>query len=301
MADPWIVPVHFDDSLALQHGVGDVVRDPVDVDLGSAFRLGVTFAPPADADPAPAAIGPAQPPLLDGAEPPATHSCCQEETSFFLWNPLRPHITSRGSVPRHRGLSADNPGNTLDRRSEVGLWSDQLRDASVATLSVSRNWKIAADPGGPMRREDLIVALLCLATSATVLVESVPRYFGARGALGSGAYPCYVALLLAICGLSFLIQWLRGNRIADAPPFFPRGRGGKLLACTAGSLVVHRFGTDLLGFGLASLLLMIYQMRLLGRHRWWTTLVLSSAFIAAVTYAFRGWLYMALPRGVVGF
>lgn len=152
-----------------------------------------------------------------------------------------------------------------------------------------------------MRREDLIVAALCLATSAMVLVQSVPRYFTDRGALGPGAYPCYIALLLAICGCSILIQWFRGNRKTDAPPFFPRGRGGKLLACTAGSLVVHRVGTDLLGFGLASLLLMIYQMRILGHHRWWTTLVLSFLFVALVSYTFREWLYMDLPRGFLGY
>ncbi len=152
-----------------------------------------------------------------------------------------------------------------------------------------------------MRREDLVVAALCLATSAMVLVQSVPRYFTDRGALGSGAYPCYIALLLAICGCSILIQWFRGNRKTDAPPFFPRGRGGKLLACTAGSLVVHRVVTDLLGFGLASLLLMIYQMRILGHHRWWTTLVLSFLFVALVSYTFREWLYMDLPRGFLGY
>jgi glycerol-3-phosphate acyltransferase PlsY len=86
-----------------------------------------------------------------------------------------------------------------------------------------------------------------------------------------------------------------------APPFFPRGRGGKLVACTAASLVAHRVGTDLLGFTVASFLLMIYQMRLLGQHRWWTTLALSFLFVALVSYTFREWLYMALPRGLLGF
>jgi hypothetical protein len=152
-----------------------------------------------------------------------------------------------------------------------------------------------------MRRGDLIVAVLCLASSAMVMVESVPHYFSDRGALGSGAYPCYIALLLSICGLSIVIQWFRGNRKMDAPAFFPRGRGGKLLACTAGSLVAHRIGTDILGFTFASLLLMIYQMRLLGHHRWWTTLALSLLFVALVSYTFSAWLYMDLPRGFLGF
>ena len=152
-----------------------------------------------------------------------------------------------------------------------------------------------------MRREDLIVAGLCLATAAVVLVQSVPRYFTNRGALGSGAYPCYIALLLAICGCSILIQWLRGNREKNALPFFPRGRGRMLLASTAASLVFHRVATDFIGFGLASLFLMIFQMRLLGRHRWWTILGLSLLFVGLVSYTFREWLYMDLPRGFLGY
>lgn len=152
-----------------------------------------------------------------------------------------------------------------------------------------------------MRREDLVVAGLCFATAAFVLAESIPRYFTSRGTLGSGAYPCYIALLLTICGVSVVIQWFRGNREAKAPPFFPRGRGGKLLACTAGSLVAHRVVTDFIGFGLASLFLMICQMRILGRHRWWTILLLSFLFVGFVSYTFREWFYMDLPRGFLGF
>jgi hypothetical protein len=152
-----------------------------------------------------------------------------------------------------------------------------------------------------MRREDLIVAALCLGTSVMILVESVPHYFGDHGGLGSGAYPCYLAFLFAVCGISILVQWFRGSRTTDAPPFFPRGRGARLVACTAGSLVAYRIGTDLLGFTLASLLLMIYLMRLLGHHRWWTTLALSVVFVALVSYTFHEWLYMALPRGLLGF
>jgi len=152
-----------------------------------------------------------------------------------------------------------------------------------------------------MRREDLVMAVLCLATSAVVLVQSVPRYFNDRGSLGSGAYPCYIALLLAICGVSIFTQWFRGNRKTDAPPFFPSGRGGKLLICTAGSMVAHRLATDFLGFGLASLLFMIYLMRLLGNHRWWVTLALSFLFVGLVSYTFREWLYMDLPRGFLGY
>ena len=152
-----------------------------------------------------------------------------------------------------------------------------------------------------MRRQDLIVAVLCLATSAVVLVQSVPHYFGTWGTLGSGAYPCYIAPLLAICGISILIQWFLRDRKGDEPPFFPRGRKRNLLLLTAGALVVHRVATDLFGFGLASLLLMIFLMRLLGNHRWWTTLLLSFLFVGLVSYTFREWLYMDLPRGFLGY
>ena len=152
-----------------------------------------------------------------------------------------------------------------------------------------------------MRREDLIVAVLCLATSAVVLFQSIPRYFSSQGSLGAGAYPCYIAVLLAICGVSIFIQWYRGAKKTNVPPFFPRGRGGTLLACTAAGLVAHRILTDLVGFGLASLLFMIFLMRLLGNHRWRTTLLFSFLFVGGISYVFRELLYMALPRGFLGY
>ncbi len=152
-----------------------------------------------------------------------------------------------------------------------------------------------------MRREDLYVAVICLAVAAVVAVQSVPRYFTQQGTLGSGVYPCVIAALLAICGLSILIQWMRGNRQMKTTAFLPRGRGGKLLAYTAASLLAYRIGLDILGFALASFLLMIFLMRLLGHHRWWSTLGLSALFVGLVSYTFNNWLYMDLPRGLLRF
>jgi len=119
--------------------------------------------------------------------------------------------------------------------------------------------------------------------------------------LGSGAYPCYIAPILAICGISIFIQFFLRDRKGDEPPFFPRGRKRNLLLLTAGSLVAHRFATDLVGFGLASLLFMICLMRLLGNNRWRTVLLVSFVFVGAVSYTFREWLYMDLPRGFLGY
>jgi hypothetical protein len=152
-----------------------------------------------------------------------------------------------------------------------------------------------------MRREDLIVAVLCLVAAAVVLFQSVPHYFDSKGSLGAGAYPCYIAILLALCGVSIVIQWYRGIRKTDASAFFPRGKGGMLLAGTAGALVAHRIASIYIGFGLASLLLMIFLMRLLGDHRWWVTLLFSFLFVGVISYIFRELLYMDLPRGFWGY
>ena len=91
-----------------------------------------------------------------------------------------------------------------------------------------------------MRKEDLVVSVVCLLTAALVLVQSVPRYFTDRGAIGSGAFPSYVALLIGACGLSILAQWLTGNRREGDSPFLPSGVGGRRLAYLSGSLVAHR-------------------------------------------------------------
>ena len=151
-----------------------------------------------------------------------------------------------------------------------------------------------------MRREDLVVAALCFVVAAVVLQQSLAHFTMERVTLGSGVYPCYIAALLAICGLSIVIHWFRGNRDLKAGPFFPRGRAAKLLVLTVIGLVAYRIGMDILGFTAASLLLMIFLMRLLGRHQWWKTLLYSVVFVGLVSYTFREWLYMDLPRGLLG-
>ena len=151
-----------------------------------------------------------------------------------------------------------------------------------------------------MRKEDLVVAALCLVTAAVVLVQSLPHYTGDRGAVGSGAFPSYIALLLVGCGISILLQWAAGKRVKGGRPFLPTGTGGKRLVYSSGGLLVHRIATDLLGFPIASLFLMVFQMRTLGAHRWRTILLLSVSFVLSISVIFREWLYMALPRGILG-
>lgn len=151
-----------------------------------------------------------------------------------------------------------------------------------------------------MHKEDLIAASLCLVTAVLVLVESLPKYFGDRGEMGAGAYPTWIAILLAGCGISIVVQWATGNRITTGASFFPEGPGRRRLLYSVGAIVAHRVGTDILGFGIASFILMVFQMKSLGNHRWATILGLSVAFVVGVSYTFREWLYMALPRGFLG-
>jgi len=151
-----------------------------------------------------------------------------------------------------------------------------------------------------MRREDLIVAVLCFIVAAVVLQQSLPHYFTQQGMPGRGAYPCYIAALLAVCGLSILVHWLKGNCDHKAGSFLPRGRAAKLLFLTAIALVAYRVGMDILGFTAASLLLMMFLMRILGNHGWWKTILYSVVFVGLVSYTFRTWLYMDLPRGLLG-
>ncbi len=151
-----------------------------------------------------------------------------------------------------------------------------------------------------MRREDLVVAALCFIVAAVVLQQSLPHYAMERGTVGPGVYPCLIAGLLAICGLSILIHWFKGNRDVKAGPFVPRGRAAKLVILTVIGLIAYRIGMDILGFALASLLLMMFLMRVLGGHGWWKTVFYSLIFVGLVSYTFREWLYMDLPRGLVG-
>lgn len=149
-----------------------------------------------------------------------------------------------------------------------------------------------------VRREDLIVAGLALLTALVVAIDSLPRY-SSRGAMGPGAVPLLLAIIIALCAAGLLVRAVRERALARAVSW-PRGAELRRVALSAGSLVAYVLALPVTGFPLATVLLLLVFLRCLGEYRWRVAVPLALGGALVMWYAFGVLLYMPLPRGWPG-
>lgn len=157
----------------------------------------------------------------------------------------------------------------------------------------------AARPVAPETRpEDLLVAGLCLLVAAVVASESLPRYAGRQGP-GPGAFPTWIALLLAVCAAVILARVARERRLAPAIRW-PRGEALRRVLLATVSLVAYLVLLPLLGFLLSSALLLLLHFKTVGGYPW--RIAVPTAVVAAllVWYLFGVLLRVPLPSGLLG-
>jgi putative tricarboxylic transport membrane protein len=174
--------------------------------------------------------------------------------------------------------------------------ADAARTLAVegpAPVGARRHW-----PGRDARPEDLIICLLCLLVAAVAAGESLPRYFGRQG-IGPGAFPTWVATLLVCCGVIILVKVARQRGLA-AWEDWPRGPALRRVLLASASMVVYLAVLQIIGFWLASSLLLLFHLRVLGHYSW--RVAVPTAFISAllIAYIFGVLLFMPLPPGFVG-
>lgn len=149
-----------------------------------------------------------------------------------------------------------------------------------------------------VRPEDLVVAGLSLLAALVVAAEAVPRYFGRQG-IGPGAFPSWVALLLACCGLAMIGKAVRERGLA-AWEAWPRGPALRRVLLATGSLLVYLVVLPGLGFWVTSSLLLLFHLRVLGQYSWPVALPVAFGAAFLIAYVFGVLLFLPLPRGVVG-
>lgn len=154
-------------------------------------------------------------------------------------------------------------------------------------------------PPAEVRPEDLVVGGLSFLAGVVVLVESVPRYVGRQATFGPGAFPTWVALVLLVCGLSVLAKLVRQRRLAPSPEW-PQGAGRRRLVAVAASLVLYQALLPVVGFWLASSLLLLFHFRALGSYPWRVAAPVALGAALLLTYVFGTLLFMPLPSGWLG-
>jgi hypothetical protein len=151
-----------------------------------------------------------------------------------------------------------------------------------------------------VRTADRVAAVLLLAFGAGYAATALRSYtyWGAHGP-GSGFFPFWLGLALAVLAVLFLINALRQSD--PGPAWLPRGYGlvRVIVVIVASALFVALL--PMLGMTLATALFLLGILRLLEGHTWTIALGVSVATALGNWAIFAWWLQVPLPTGVLGF
>lgn len=150
-----------------------------------------------------------------------------------------------------------------------------------------------------LKKANLILGLFLSALSIFVIVEAkkMPPEMPGSG-LGPGVLPFWLGV-----GILVLSAILIAQSLLDKKP-------GKKIFSTSESvsvgimfaaMVIYAILMDLLGFGLATLLLVFFLVRRIGNYTWWKCGAMGVIVAVVSVYLFRILLDMPLPTGIVGF
>lgn len=167
------------------------------------------------------------------------------------------------------------------------------------------------------RNKEVIAAWVVLSLSIALFILSFFVQRNTVSTVGPGFMPRFVAILLFILGIFNLRDTLRAKRANKTEPAeqaidnaaHSTKRSFKSVALdnldwvSAFLIMVYVFSIDTLGFPLASILYMFFQMIVLsyGQKRNWILFIALSILIPVLIYfAFTRCFYLMLPAGILG-
>jgi len=151
-----------------------------------------------------------------------------------------------------------------------------------------------------MRKADRIAGILFIIISMIFGVQALKLRgpIGGRG-IGPGGVPLAISGGLLLCGIILIYRSTKGKS-ADGShsliwPHFKRERNFYivLLASFAYPVLIYIFGFILCTFLFLSLLI-----KVLGKFRWRSVILISVSSTVFLYYAFKVWFYMPFPKGL---
>lgn len=150
-----------------------------------------------------------------------------------------------------------------------------------------------------MKRSLLVVALLLVAFGAYFTAVAFELPYFQRITPGPGFFPRWIGGLFTVLAALLLVNTLRSHEPLEGG--WPDRAGWLNVGATAAVLALSILLFDRLGYVLATMLVMLVMMAVLGRHRWPVLLGVSAATSVSTYVLFSTWLRVPLPRGILGF
>ena len=151
-----------------------------------------------------------------------------------------------------------------------------------------------------MQRTEQIISLFWIGFAILVVAGSLGLELGSISDPGPGALPLGAAVLLSILAAAHLANvTLRPGGREEAPSAWAEVHWEKGLYVVI-ALFVYLLLLPILGYLMATFLLMVFLFRFLEPKKWWVV-VLGSCLVIAITYlVFEVWLMVQFPRGFWG-
>ena len=143
-------------------------------------------------------------------------------------------------------------------------------------------------PSGPIG--NVIAAVIPLLFGVTAVIGSLQLGVGEFTDPGPGMWPLIISAIVVACSLALLIG---GKRFWDAEAFSMTSL--RVLYATL-SLIAFAVVLPYIGFEIATVVLLFFWMKVLGRERWLISIILPVVVTAAFWLLFVLLLRIPLPR-----
>ncbi|HEX6156433.1 MAG TPA: tripartite tricarboxylate transporter TctB family protein [Burkholderiales bacterium] len=148
-----------------------------------------------------------------------------------------------------------------------------------------------------MRLSDVVPALLMLALSGAIALETRSLSFWADTTPG----PAFLPMWLAIAGVVlFALRLAEARRLRGATVEWPERAALVRVATTFGALLVVPLLASLFGLVPALALLVAFVLLVVLRQALWPSLATVAVTVGLIYVIFVLWLKVPLPKGVLG-
>lgn len=153
-----------------------------------------------------------------------------------------------------------------------------------------------------MRTAELTMAAALMALSAYFMwhATALPIGWARESGPGGGAFPFWLSVILGGAAAAIFVRELRAvlaGRTRAAP--FLRPGALRPILVTAGALIVTVALIGWIGTYGALVLFLLFQLRVVGRHRWVVVVPLTLGVPVAVFLFFEATLRILLPKGLM--
>lgn len=150
-----------------------------------------------------------------------------------------------------------------------------------------------------MKKTNLIMGIFLSVLSIFVIIEAkkMPPEMPGSG-LGPGVLPFWLGVGILALSAILIVQSLMDKKPSNTIITVSEAVSVGIMF---GAMVIYAILMDLLGFGSATLLLVLFLVRRLSDYAWWKCGAMGVITAVVSVYLFRVLLDMPLPTGIVGF